>query len=368
MKPTPIIDCEQLQTKVITFLRFPLIICVVLIHTQINSINGIEGDLKVPNPFNGTFPLYESVLYICAQILTRIAVPIFFLFSGFLFYYKINGYTTKTYVYKLKSRVQTLLIPYIFWNFLFIVIYNIGGMLFSGFTKSIIGEGYTVKDWLMTLWNYNNSECPVSYQFWFLRDLMVVVLFSPAIYWLTKKLDYIYPLILCILWITGLWFNVVGFSIDAFFFFSLGAYFSIKNKNFAKKVKSHTLLLSIIYFIFIIITFYSRSYDYVVYVRRVCVLFGMAFTIALTTVFIKKRNFRLNTFLSNSSFFIYAYHIIVLPLIRRVLLFIIPCTTEVRATILYFLWSITTIVVGLILYLFLRKWLPKTTAFITGGR
>ena len=59
MEKNQILCSEQLQSKVISFLRFPLIIGVVLIHTQIGTINGVEGNLKVPLSFGGAFPIYE---------------------------------------------------------------------------------------------------------------------------------------------------------------------------------------------------------------------------------------------------------------------------------------------------------------------
>lgn len=367
MEKVQTIGSEQLQSKVISFLRFPLIVGVVLIHTQIGTINGIEGNLKAPQPFDGAFPLYESTLYLCAQILARIAVPLFFMFSGFLFFYKTSDFTAKTYVGKLKKRIRTLLIPYIFWNILFVIFYNVSGRLFPGATESFIGEGYNMKDWLMTLWN-SNGGMPISYQFWFIRDLMVVVLFTPIIYWLTKKFDYLFPLLLGFLWLMGWWSNVTGFKIDAFFFFTLGAYFSITKKSFVELVKSCVGLLGILYLVFVAITFYTKSYDWVIYVKRVSILLGVAFTIALSAVYIEKGKWKVNTFLTESSFFIYACHIIALPIIRRLLLSVIPCTTDVRATILYFLWAAIAIVVGLVVYYILKKWLPRTTALITGGR
>lgn len=368
MEKNQILSSEQLQSKVISFLRFPLIIGVVLIHTQIGTINGVEGNLKVPLSFGGAFPIYESTLYLFAQILARIAVPLFFMFSGFLFFYKINSFTANTYVGKLKKRVRSLLIPYLFWNILFIVFYNTSGKLFPSAVESTIGEGYTFKDWLMPLWNCNKSGCPISFQFWFIRDLMVVVLFTPFIYWLNKKLNYFFPLLLGLLWLMGWWFNVTGFNIDAFFFFSLGAYFSITKKNFVEITKPYASLLGILYLIFVIITFCTKSYECVIYIKRVSILLGIAFSVAISAVYIEKGTWKVNTFLTESSFFIYAYHIIALPIIRRILLFIIPCTTDLRATMLYFLWATISILVGLVLYYFLKKWLPRTTAFITGGR
>lgn len=367
MTSVQIIDSKQLQSKVISFLRFPLIVGVVLIHTQIDTINGIEGNLNTPHPFNGAFPLYESTLYLCAHILAHIAVPLFFMFSGFLFFYKANGFTIQTYVEKLKKRIRTLLIPFLFWNILFIVVYNVSGILFPGTTELFIGKGYTIKDWLMTLYNYNDGM-PVSYQFWFIRDLIIVVLFTPAIYWLTKKLNIFLLLLLGILWLMGWWFNITGFRIDAFFFFTLGAYFSITKKNFVELVKSRTILLGILYLIFVTITFYAKSYEWVVYVKRMSILFGVAFAIALSAVYIEKGKWKVNALLVESSFFIYAYHVIALPIIQRILLFIIPCTTDIRATFLYFLWATTVIIVGVVLYYFLKKWLPRITSFATGGR
>ena len=369
MVKTKIVDSDYLQSYVISFLRFPLIVGVVLIHTQITTINGIIGDYHKPLIFDGYFPLYESIYCLFSEILARVAVPLFFFFSGFLFFFNShNNFTIETYVQKLKKRSRTLLVPYIFWNILFVVVYNGVGKLFPGATESFIGNGYTVKDWLMTLFDYANSGYPVSGQFWFIRDLIIVVLFTPFIWVLTKYLNYILPVVLCSLWLIGCWFNNLVISLDAIFFFTLGAYFSITEKNFVNLIKSRAMLLGILYLISVVIIFYTKSFDWVIYVRKVNILLGGAFTIALSSICIESGKWKLKPFLTESSFFIYAYHIIALPIIRRVLFYIIPCSTDVRATILYFLWAFITIVIGLLLYYSLKKWMPKTTAFITGGR
>ena len=359
---------EQLQSKVISLLRFPLIVGVVLIHTQINTINNIEGDPSAAYPFDGAFPLYESVFYLFAQILTRVSVPLFFMFSGFLFFYKTKEFTFHVYISKIKKRVRTLLVPYLFWNILFIVFYNLVGFLLPGATESIIGEGYAFNDWLALLWDRDNTTYPISYQFWFIRDLMVVVLFTPFIYWLNKKLDYLLSLFLGLLWMAGWWFNVVGPGIDALFFFTLGAYFSISNKSFVDVVKPYYVFLITLYFVLVITTFTVKSFDWVVYFKRLSIMVGAACTIAWSAKYIERGKWTVNKYLSESSFFVYAYHIIALPIIRRVLFFVIPCTTSIRATILYFLWATITVIVGLALYYFSKKLLPRTIAFVTGGR
>ena len=110
----------------------------------------------------------------------------------------------------------------------------------------------------MTLFDYANSGYPVSGQFWFIRDLMIVVLFTPFIWVLTKYLNYILPVVLCSLWLIGCWFNNLVISLDAIFFFTLGAYFSITGKNFVNLIKSRAMLLGILYLISVVIIFYTK--------------------------------------------------------------------------------------------------------------
>ncbi len=368
MKPARIIDGEELLSQVIAFLRFPLIVGVVLIHSRISIVNGVEGDLTVTHPFDGAFPFYESAMYIFARIFARICVPLFFMFSGYLFFYKSEGFTLKDYGGKLKRRIFTLLIPYLVWNALYIVFYDGAGLLFPGSTKYFIGEGYGVKDWLMAFWNWKYENYPVSYQLWFLRTLMVVSVFSPVIYWFTKRLDWLFPAILGLLWMMDWWFDAAGFEIEAFFFFAAGAYFSVTKRNFVDLVKPHARLLGVLYAVFMAAIFVCRDHDWGIYVRNAGVLIGVAFVTALSAVNISKGRWRVNDLLTRSSFFIYAYHVIALPIIRRVLFFFVPCTTEARATMLFFVSAAIAVGVGLGLYRLLSKRMPKTTAFVTGGR
>ena len=44
---------EKLLLEVISFLRFPLIVAVVLLHTQITTINGVHGDMSSYYPWGG---------------------------------------------------------------------------------------------------------------------------------------------------------------------------------------------------------------------------------------------------------------------------------------------------------------------------
>lgn len=357
------ISYDKLQLEVISFLRFPLIVGVVLMHTKLRNINGLQAtDMVAIFPFDGAYPLYENTIYFFTQVFLPIRVPLFFFFSGILFFYKIESMTQNIYTSKLKKRFWSLLIPYIIWNILFILVYNISGNLFPGSIDGFIGEGYSTKDWLILLWK------PSSYQFWFVRDLIVVVLFTPFIYWMIKKFNLLLILIFGLLWTMALWSNGSGFPISAFFFFSLGAYFSLTKKNCIEIVQCRTKLWGIGYLILATLAFIYRDCQWAIYIKQISIIWGSAFIIALTSYYISEGRWKVNKFLSESSFFIYAYHIMALPIIRRFIEIFIPLNSDFNATIFYFVWGFVSVLIGILGYYLLKKYFPKPLSLITGGR
>lgn len=90
---------------------------------------------------------------------------------------------------------------------------------------------YNWVDYLNLFWNYENSGQPICFQFWFIQDLMVVVLFTPIINYIIKYCKIWGVFVLGVLWIFNLWFYVPEFNITltAFFFFSFGAWLSLTN-------------------------------------------------------------------------------------------------------------------------------------------
>ena len=94
----------KLFSSVVLTLRFPLMILVLLIHSLPTDSNGIGGD---------TF-LYIGTLV--KELFTRVAVPAFFVFSG---YYALKGHNLEqwgTYKTELRKKVRTLILPYLLWK------------------------------------------------------------------------------------------------------------------------------------------------------------------------------------------------------------------------------------------------------------
>ena len=90
----------DIQSQVITFLRFPLVMCVLFVHAN----------------FIGMFPDEASFRFapqVCEFVSTRIAPianPFFFFLSGLLFFREGN-FSWTIYRQKVSRRVHTLLLP-----------------------------------------------------------------------------------------------------------------------------------------------------------------------------------------------------------------------------------------------------------------
>lgn len=119
-----------------------------------------------------------------------VAVPLFYVISGYLFFIK-RPECFGDIMPKIKKRCRTLLVPYLLANiltFLFYVVLNLITRYVPTFDSivnfkvldTVVAEGVwpTVK--LVFI------DPPIAFQLWFVRDLMVVVFFSPLIFLLLK--------------------------------------------------------------------------------------------------------------------------------------------------------------------------------------
>ncbi len=85
-------------------LRFPLAVMVVFIHS-------------------GNKPFVDSgewIRVMFADVIPAIAVPLFFLISGYLFFRGLERWNWDEWMKKMYRRVHTLLIPYLIWTTLYI--------------------------------------------------------------------------------------------------------------------------------------------------------------------------------------------------------------------------------------------------------
>lgn len=366
---------EELQSKTITFLRFPLMVGVVLIHAHINEVvvNGVN--LLSVCVGGGKYAVYQTLANLISEVFASVCVPLFFFISGFLFFYN-SSFSYSTYLSKLKKRVRTVLIPYLFWNALVIVFFFLAQ---SFFTSLLSGENklvadYSIEDWLEAFWArpypVDHPNCrPIAFQFWFIRDLMVVMAFSPAIYVLVKYLHSFGVFVLGVMWLVGGFdFGVPGFSIVAFFCFSAGAYFSVHGKDFTTSFSSVLPYSSVIYLIIALVDLCTKGSASNQYIHLIGIIIGCIFVIGFTATCIDKGLWKVNTTLSKSTFFLYAYHGLPLALLAKLAIIKFPPTSDLALMTLYLGSAAIICILGVVFYNLLKKIMPEFTSVITGGR
>ena len=117
----------QKLSRSIETLRFPLILFIICLHCYTSTSTVTRGH-----------DTYFRLIYPFSLWMGETGVPAFFFISGLLFFY-----SKKTYIQKIKSRFQTLLIPYLFFNALILCGYLC--LMYLG--KTIIITGKNLADY-----------------------------------------------------------------------------------------------------------------------------------------------------------------------------------------------------------------------------
>jgi surface polysaccharide O-acyltransferase-like enzyme len=357
---------EDLLSKTIATVRFPMAFLVVMIHGYFSTVivNGGKTVIDFSN-----YDVFRKITLLIGEI-ASVAVPVFYILSGFLFFYKISEFNKKCYFSKLYKRANTLLIPYLFWNLFATFFFMLGQIcvpeVFSGNRSSIIN--YSWWEILLLFWNNAGTGFPASSQLWFLRDLMIVVIVSPLIYLFVKYAKVWGVLLLWVLWVFDIEPNITGLNITSFFLFSLGAYFSIHKVNF---VNLSTGLfekgVGYIYLVILILALVLENTSYSPYLHKFSISIGIFFVFGVTAWYLSKGG-RESSFLSKSSMFIYLLHVTPIIFLKKIVIMIVQPDTELKAILVYFLCPLIMTVICLCLFWVLRKYLNKFTSIITGGR
>lgn len=347
------VSISEKQSKEINALRVILVFLVIYIH-EFGSKNEQYG-----------------LVGLCVENLARIAVPAFFIISGFFLFYKIDNFGYVEYRRKLKKRIFTLFIPYIFWN-LWPCIMVTGGNLFSIVFRGKSFDAlisYYVSLWndgfFRLFWNINNGGYPSNWPLWYVRELMVMSLLSPLIYLLIKRLNIIYLSIILFLYVFFKIPEIPGLFPSSIVFFSLGAYFAIQRKNIMCFVNNNKFVFFSVSFAFYVLsTFFLEGYMRFIVFQ----LFVISMSVGSLNLFhnCSDRSLSFLSNISKSVFFIYAIHITLLSHISK-LLYNIPIVGD-SFLVVYFMSPVITMIVGTCMYFILRRFVPGVMKVICGGR
>ena len=369
---------QSQQSQTIDFMRFPLIVGVVFIHSTQTAIQ-IDGVVYGASVADLPFMYYCSNLF--SNVIARIAVPLFFFISGFLYFFNVYKFAGQAYKNKLYSRMSTLLVPYIFWNFIVFAVYYI--MQNVSFLNGFTNKSLDLHNFMSYFWSnpgemqegyfdvtaIKNLKMPIAYQFWFIRDLMIAVLLVPIIYFFCKKTKIYGILIVGILWFFQWWFNFVGFSPACFFFFTVGAYFGMNKRNLLNDFEKLKMISFILYPLIVVIDLCTKKYNFNHFIHDIGIIVGIIFFFNLVAYLFEKEIIKPVKFLSAASFFLFATHdqFLLKPL-RKISYVIFRPKSDLSITSLYFINVFLTVLIALGIYYVLNRYFSKFTKIICGGR
>ncbi len=354
----------------ITLLRFPMAVVILLLHSSFEH-EIIEGN----SIFIGwSAPFYHHLDYTFVQNICNIAVPLFFLISGFLFF-KEGELSLDLYKAKLKKRIKSLLIPYLIWNVIICLIYlgvqNMVPSMNSGRNKLILDYG--LHDFLMMFWSMRyikegGMNGPMDTPLWFIRDLMVMMLLSPLFFLFIKKVKIYFPALFLLLYVSGLWFGVPGVSSVALAFYTMGAFFAISHYNFAMFANTNIKLFTISYFLLLISVVIMKDNGMEIsWINNSLVVIGVFASIGWAVWLSVNQSLKISTFLTGSTFFVFASHCEILKVFIR-LSSRVGIQSDLYYCLMYFVCPLLTLNFVLLIYRYLLKYMPSVAGILSGGR
>ena len=302
-----------------------------------------------------------------AQGIARIAVPFFFVISGYFLaaHFDEEGWWS----HETKKRVRSLVVPFFLWNILAFLMYLPQSLLKDYVEQEPIGS-YITQNWLWTrVLGFDLSTTPLDGPTWYMRCLFFFVLLSPLFKIGIRRLRIGWILFAFFVariprfllndpesfW-TG-FFNLGGLSLGDIFYFFVGIYL----RDFKIQIRSKPL--------FVVCAVYSIGF---LVARTILHAYGMETPFGIGSLFLPAMMYviwyvmpscSLPKWLASCSFPVYVLHIIIL---RPVVAVLKRCPLD--AQIKSILACIIGIVASIIVTNLLRKYLPRVSNFLFAGR
>lgn len=339
-------------SKRLSVLRSLLVIFVIGIHAE----KGLQAYYpELPE-------LLQVYLNFVPHNIFRLAVPLFFSVSGYLFFltYKPDAVSYGRMIVK---KTRTILVPYLLFNaisLLLILVFN--KIPYIGDINMVRSDG--ILKLLLGIYRY-----PVVYTLWFLRDLYVYFLMAPIFYVAAKEIPLL-GLVVC--WAIWMFVPQTGIPIElsGLIFFYGGCMLS-RMKVDLDGGRRLLLPVATVYLMLLFTTahfeFYYGAQSYYHLLYRHSMIFG-TLTLWLLSAYKPLRDNTLLLQLTGTSFFVYLVHEPILSyLIYGTRFLFKPAGALVGIAYMWLLMAVTY-ALSLGLAHLLQRRLPRLYALASGAR
>lgn len=323
---------SNLSSKLIDFIRFPLAVLVVFLHATL-PLEDYDYFSIGWSTINGS-DIYTIAYLSIGYIITRIAVPSFFLVSGYLFFTKLSKWDWHTYSTKIKRRCKSLVLPYFVWISVFIV-YTVINKYVHSYSWTDVANWWNSHNGILMFWSSTIKDAgvnslgntiynsyPALYPMWFIRDLIVLVIVSPIFYlFLSRRgLRIAFITLLLVACITRLPSHVLGINIESIFWFSVGGFLQLQKYELPTLSTKKVGIFSVTTFILFLLTLLEGSSltQSGVVLLNVFIIVTVGSLMCLSTKIITKHcQFTDSVInLKSTTFFIFASHPFFLPYVQ----------------------------------------------------
>lgn len=344
-------------SEVISQLRFPLIVLVTYAH----SYGAVDAGYSL---LAQGWDSYAVLRLLVSQTLVKVVVPVFFIISGYLFFSNVGEWSMAVYKQKLRRRVRTLLLPYLFWNLLMAVKLRTADLSVLWVFWHQAGRQV---DWLGI---ENVMTAPADLPLWFLRDLMVVTLLSPVVHFALRRVGAWLLVVLTVAYLSGVGaFAVPGLSMYALYFFTLGAWLGIRKVSPVDaflRVEWGAYVLSAVIGVAMLLSWHTGVFSSLMLAFR---LTGSVAVFCLAHRLLSRTQLRIPQPVCRASYFVYLSHyVFILPFVDVAVFRLLGSGSHAALCVHYFLAPLLKagLLVGAYMvyyYICVRKKLPNVLRF-----
>lgn len=323
---------------------------------------------------------YAWIEFLLSDAIPRVFVMVFFTVSGFLLLYGHDG-SAGAWRRKLGARSRSLLLPYLVWSLLGLLIYFVLQTLpftakwFANGNRLVVGRsGYE----LLLFWLVD----PIPYQLWFLRDLFLMVLCGPLLLWLLRRFGWSVPALLLVPYYLDVHIDspvpdIRFLTSDCYLFFAVGGAVAVRGTLPRPPQRAVLPLCGLAMGLagwraWMLAAYWplvpgSPQWQQHLLVWKTVYLVGVPAVWFAYDRWLRwlERPFWVSV--SGLSFFVFVAHEPFMTMLRK------PLTKAFGAGDLQHALQLVTSLLGTVVLVFaagalLRRWLPRTFAFLCGGR
>ena len=332
-----------MENKFLSSLKFAnfFLACLIVFHHAFN----IDISCNSENVMSVAF-FVERYMYNISEC----AVPMFYFNSGYLFFRTYKN-TIEVYWNKLEKRIFSLLVPYLIFN----TLGYIKHIVFSSESPSILGFIFSLIE---------SSTMPL----WFVRELFILALLSPIIYFFIKRRTIFFEV--CVGIIILVISNLTSYRSFVYWipFYAMGGLFAV-NKMLDSSFYENKILNRVMYiltfFVLLGAWFLPNGMEKDIYYNSAYYIFRSASVFVILFLLLKVRSIKIPD-LADCSFFIYCTHFPVISLVQRILQYFIKSDSYVLLS--YGITVICAITIPMALAWYLKTNIKSLWQVLNGGR